>query len=193
MPQVVANCHILCNLHQKQARALAVGFSRLVMVPVAPEDHDVHHDFPPLSELSRCVADTSQPLGKRTHAAFYLRTLGGGDAVAALGTRTLYACTVRFFYSVDYCIAHRLHFGPHRAGRALRNRNDSALLRHELGYILGQMQDERACPVLEEVLADLSDDVMVRHEVSIAASAQAVHRFTTMRKSLLLLHVAARV
>ena len=27
------------------------------------------------------------------------------------------------------------------------------------------MQDERACPVLEEVLANTSDDVMVRHEV----------------------------
>jgi deoxyhypusine monooxygenase len=50
---------------------------------------------------------------------------------------------------------------------ALLNTQDSALLRHELGYVLGQMQDEGACDVLERVLSDTSDDVMVRHEVSV--------------------------
>jgi deoxyhypusine monooxygenase len=104
---------------------------------VAAEEQSTY-DFPPVSELSACVADVSQPLGKRTHAAFYLRTLGGAAAVQAL-------CT------------------------ALLNTQDSALLRHELGYVLGQMQDEGACDVLERVLSDTSDDVMVRHEVSVIA------------------------
>lgn len=42
--------------------------------------------------------------------------------------------------------------------------DDSALLKHELAYCLGQMQDERAIPVLEDVLKDTSQEPMVRHE-----------------------------
>lgn len=48
---------------------------------------------------------------------------------------------------------------------ALRNKDDSCLLRHELAYILGQIQDNAACGVLSDILQDTSDDVMVRHEV----------------------------
>lgn len=42
--------------------------------------------------------------------------------------------------------------------------DDSALLKHELAYCLGQMQDEQAIPVLEDVLKDTSQEPMVRHE-----------------------------
>ena len=44
--------------------------------------------------------------------------------------------------------------------------DDSALLKHELAYVLGQMQDVRAIPVLEGVLKDEAEHAMVRHEVS---------------------------
>lgn len=40
----------------------------------------------------------------------------------------------------------------------------SALLKHELAYCLGQMQDKRALPILETVLRDLKQEPMVRHE-----------------------------
>lgn len=40
----------------------------------------------------------------------------------------------------------------------------SALLKHELAYCLGQMQDSRAIPVLMEVLKDVKQEPMVRHE-----------------------------
>lgn len=43
-------------------------------------------------------------------------------------------------------------------------RDDSALLKHELAYCLGQMQDECAVPYLIAVLEDLSQEPMVRHE-----------------------------
>jgi deoxyhypusine monooxygenase len=49
---------------------------------------------------------------------------------------------------------------------ALQQREDSALMRHELAYILGQMQNRKACDVLSKILRDESDDVLVRHEVS---------------------------
>lgn len=42
--------------------------------------------------------------------------------------------------------------------------DDSALLKHELAYCLGQMQDSRAIPVLVDVLRDTCQEPMVRHE-----------------------------
>lgn len=40
----------------------------------------------------------------------------------------------------------------------------SALLKHELAYCLGQMQDPSAVPVLVNVLKDVNQEPMVRHE-----------------------------
>ncbi|KAF0887321.1 DOHH hydroxylase, partial [Crocuta crocuta] len=42
--------------------------------------------------------------------------------------------------------------------------DDSALLKHELAYCLGQMQDPRAIPALLDVLRDTRQEPMVRHE-----------------------------
>lgn len=42
--------------------------------------------------------------------------------------------------------------------------DDSALLKHELAYCLGQMQDARAIPALVAVLRDSNQEPMVRHE-----------------------------
>lgn len=42
--------------------------------------------------------------------------------------------------------------------------DESALLKHELAYCLGQMQDIDAIPVLEQVLGDTKQEPMVRHE-----------------------------
>uniref|UniRef100_A0A182N681 Deoxyhypusine hydroxylase n=1 Tax=Anopheles dirus TaxID=7168 RepID=A0A182N681_9DIPT len=49
--------------------------------------------------------------------------------------------------------------------------DESALLKHELAYCLGQMQDVRAIPVLTRVLADLQQEPMVRHEAAEALGA----------------------
>lgn len=46
----------------------------------------------------------------------------------------------------------------------------SALLKHELAYCLGQMQDEAAIPVLVRVLQDTSQEPMVRHEAGTMAA-----------------------
>ena len=42
--------------------------------------------------------------------------------------------------------------------------DSSALLRHELAYCLGQMQDPYAIPSLTKVLENKGEDPMVRHE-----------------------------
>ncbi|KFB38054.1 AGAP002129-PA-like protein [Anopheles sinensis] len=49
--------------------------------------------------------------------------------------------------------------------------DDSALLKHELAYCLGQMQDVRAIPILTKVLADVQQEPMVRHEAAEALGA----------------------
>lgn len=42
--------------------------------------------------------------------------------------------------------------------------DESALLKHELAYCLGQMQDHLAVPILSAVLRDTNQEPMVRHE-----------------------------
>lgn len=50
--------------------------------------------------------------------------------------------------------------------------DESALLKHELAYCLGQMQDKYAIPVLTGVLTDTKQEPMVRHE-----AGNVNHRF----------------
>jgi deoxyhypusine monooxygenase len=47
----------------------------------------------------------------------------------------------------------------------------SALLRHEIAYVLGQMQNPVALPTLVERLSDNAEHVMVRHEAAEAMGA----------------------
>ena len=49
--------------------------------------------------------------------------------------------------------------------------SDSALLKHEIAYVMGQMQDSAAVPHLIGRLADENEDVMVRHEAAEALGA----------------------
>ncbi|CAH1179742.1 unnamed protein product [Phaedon cochleariae] len=49
--------------------------------------------------------------------------------------------------------------------------DSSALLKHELAYCLGQMQDAKANPILTTVLKDVTQEPMVRHEAAEALGA----------------------
>ena len=49
--------------------------------------------------------------------------------------------------------------------------SSSALLRHEIAYVLGQMQNPIVLPTLVEVLKNESEHVMVRHEAAEAMGA----------------------
>lgn len=42
--------------------------------------------------------------------------------------------------------------------------DESALLKHELAYCLGQMQDPSAIPCLIQIIENTSQEPMVRHE-----------------------------
>lgn len=45
----------------------------------------------------------------------------------------------------------------------------TVLYRHEIAYVLGQTQEAEAVPTLSEILDDVSDDSIVRHEVGSTA------------------------
>jgi deoxyhypusine monooxygenase len=49
----------------------------------------------------------------------------------------------------------------------------SALLKHEIAYVLGQLQHPRSVPALSAVLADQNEHAMVRHEAAEALGAVA--------------------
>ena len=49
--------------------------------------------------------------------------------------------------------------------------SSSALLKHEIAYVMGQMQDSAAVPHLIDRLEDFEEDVMVRHEAAEALGA----------------------
>jgi len=62
-------------------------------------------------------------------------------------------------------------------------RDPSALLKHELAYVLGQISDPSAVPVLSAVLEDKSEDPMVRHEAAEALGAlSSVESIPLLRK-----------
>lgn len=49
--------------------------------------------------------------------------------------------------------------------------SESALLKHEIAYVMGQMQDSHAVPYLIQRLSDADEDLMVRHEAAEALGA----------------------
>lgn len=50
-------------------------------------------------------------------------------------------------------------------------KDPSALLKHELAYCLGQMRDPAAISILTDVLEDLSQEPMVRHEAGMCLAS----------------------
>ena len=61
----------------------------------------------------------------------------------------------------------------------------SALFRHEVAFIFGQMQDERSVPFLKKTLEDISEHEMVRHEAAEALGSIATDECTEVLKRFL--------
>ena len=56
-----------------------------LVVAVDMEGTDEGRGIPPLEKLRDCLLDRNQPIAKRTHSAFFLRTLGTTEAVNVVG------------------------------------------------------------------------------------------------------------
>ena len=106
---------------------------------------------PSLKELYECISVPAEPIGKRMRAAYFLRhhysSVEESSDEVTRGKIIQQLCS------------------------SLKQREHGSLLRHEFAYVMGQIRDERACKVLEEVLADCNECVMVRHECAEALGA----------------------
>ncbi|THG98821.1 hypothetical protein EW026_g3449 [Hermanssonia centrifuga] len=100
-----------------------------------------------LASLEATLLNTSGkvPLDKRYRALFTIKALQNEHAVDIIAKAHVFKCQ----------------------GFS----DDSALLKHELAYVLGQMNMTSALPVLESVLKDKQEDPMVRHECAEAMGA----------------------
>lgn len=107
-------------------------------------------EAPTVAALAATLADASADLFARYRAMFALRDAGGDAAVAALAAVLL-----------------------SREPAAPGGGGGGALLRHELAFVLGQMQDAKAIPALAAALADLGEHDMVRHEAAEALGSVA--------------------
>ena len=107
--------------------------------------------------------DSTQHIFTRYRAMFALRDLGTDESVLALASaftsppvnKTAPTTTTTTTTSSTPPLYH------------------SALLKHEVAFVLGQLQNVKAIPVLIQALADAGETPMVRHEAAEALGAIA--------------------
>lgn len=83
------------------------------------------------------------------------------------------------------CVAEEHGRGLETDGRALSCSSRSALLKHEVAYVLGQVQSAAAVDKLAEVLQDEAENPMVRHEAAEALGSIADSRCTNLLRQYL--------
>ena len=152
-----------CELAVARLRWLASATEDEKAAEGASNPYESTDPTPPLSgeagewstdKVGDVLADEGRPLFMRYQAMFTLRNRGGADAVevrarARVGARTPQTLTRA------------------RAQQLVRGfKSDSALLRHEVAYVLGQMAHPAAARALAETLSDEAESAMVRHEAA---------------------------
>ncbi len=105
---------------------------------------------PSASDLGALLVDDARRTAEKFKCAYELKSSRGKEAVEAI---------------VDALLVPQKRRRKMDAMSRRDVSNGSVLLRHEYAYILGQMKDSEACEALEEVLMDLDDDPIIRHEV----------------------------
>lgn len=88
--------------------------------------------------LKKRLMDTSLSMFKRYRAMFALREIGTAEAAEVTCTCTIAATQSLLMLSLVQALAEAFV-------------DSSALLRHEIGYVLGQMAHEAAAPALSKV------------------------------------------
>jgi len=103
--------------------------------------------------IKRQLLDPELPIPARYRALFTLYNLGGEKVIDALSLGNI----------------GRIESRSHIPSIGFADK--SALLKHEIAYVLGQMQNEYAIPVLTKVLENTEENSMVRHEAGEALGA----------------------
>ena len=154
-----------------------------------------NYSGPPLPALRIALLDLSEPIAKRTHAAFYLRTLGSSEAVAVLAE----ALAQR---SDSALMRHELAYilgqigNPSvcdSLGAILDDEGEDVLVRHECAEALGAIGQPKSQAVLSKHKAHRERDISETCQIALdliayrsspayaaekATLAQAKHRTT---------------
>lgn len=111
--------------------------------PAPPYNPENNENYKSVAWLKKLLLDPNEPIFERYRAMFTLREIGTDEACLAL-------CETLTKENKDNC---------------------SALLKHEIGFVFGQLGHEfaKVCvPYLEETVADENEAAVVRHECVIA-------------------------
>ena len=98
-----------------------------------------------IARAREILMGNSSPLFERYQALFTLRNLGTEECVKILGEALL----------------------------KYQNDERNNLLKHEIAYVFGQMQHPSSVPYLKQILGDVSENEMVRHEAAEALGSVA--------------------
>jgi deoxyhypusine monooxygenase len=113
---------------------------------------DVSYSGPPASALRIALLDLDEPIAKRTHAAFYLRTLGNPEAIGIL----MEALSQR---KDSALMRHELAYILGQIGNAtacpaltaiLDDEGEDVLVRHECAEALGAIGQSSSCAILDK-------------------------------------------
>lgn len=115
----------------------------------------------PVPELKSIFLDHTLPIFQRYRAMFALRDHGSDESVLALADAFITRPTHSSSSSSSTPSSEPLPL------------YHSALLKHEVAFVLGQLQNVKAVPALKTALADANENPMVRHEAAEALGAIA--------------------
>lgn len=115
---------------------------------------------PPLEDLISSLENPEAPIGMRMRAAYYVKQMFNDNKDDTEKRETILNVL----------------------GTQVMNKAHGSLLRHEFAYVLGQMQTQKSCQILEELLQREDDCVMVRHEAAEALGAIASPSSTKVLK-----------
>eukprot|EP01038_Epipyxis_sp_PR26KG_P004233 gene4233-6010_t len=107
---------------------------------------------PPLSELRNCLIDISQPIAKRTHAAFILRTMKSKEVVPVIAEALINKKdTPLMRHELAYILGQIQHEEACDVlCEILRDETDNVLVRHESAEALGAIGLLSSVSILKE-------------------------------------------
>lgn len=125
--------------------------------------------MPPLQSLRESLHDLSQPIGKRTHAAFYCRSIGSTDAadiisIALLNRNDSDLMRHEFAYILGQM--QHSHVCPILI-EILEDESDSILVRHESAEALGALGDHSSLHVLQKFCDHKSPEISETCQIAV--------------------------
>lgn len=111
--------------------------------------------------LRQCLVDTKQPIQKRTHAAFFLRTDGSPEAVDAISAALVNKeDSALLRHELAYILGQIQNPVACKVLSAvLQDCSDDTMVRHEAAESLGAIGDPSAVQVLESFVNDPAAEV----------------------------------